>query len=110
MRPMMNRNGPRKQERPFEYLDLVRVHIIESAPASVAEHYQLSVRPDDQIIASYLHYHDSQNKKVLFLTLDRGAKIIANAANLESVEFDIEQFNKARRKEQNKQSKHSSSA
>ncbi len=91
----------------FRVLDLVRVNIIEPAPTSVAEQYQLSVRPDDQIIASYLHYRDSQNEKVLFLTLDRGAKIIANAANLESVEFDIDQFNKVRRKEQNKQGTYS---
>ncbi|GAA0345259.1 hypothetical protein GCM10008967_39610 [Bacillus carboniphilus] len=85
----------------FRALDIVDSKIIEVAPSSTFSQYNLSQnKPDDKIIASYLHLRDSKNEKILFLTLDRGAKLIAKTAGFETVGFDIEVFNKKRKKEQ----------
>lgn len=97
--------GKEQKRRSFEAreglraLDLVQATIMEPPPASIFGTYHLSQSPDDRIIANYLHYRDSKNGKILFLTLDRGAKLVAKSAGLETVEFDIDRFHKKRKRE-----------
>jgi len=43
--------------------------------------------PDDRIIASYLYEAEKNNKKIFFISEDRGARIIAREAGLETIDW-----------------------
>lgn len=74
--------------------------IIDMAPSSTHNTYNLSFSPDEKIIATYIHERDTNNKNIIFLTLDRGAKMIAKSKGLGVVEFDLEMFQKRRKSDQ----------
>lgn len=89
----------REAREAFHVLDETRATIVEPTPQEVFAKYDLSDSPEEQVIASYLHYRDSQDKKVLFLTLEEELLDIAKRVGLESAEFNIKKFIKQRERE-----------
>lgn len=81
-------------------MDYSESKIIDMAPSSTHKTYKLSYSPDEKIIATYIHERDLTNHKIIFLTLDRGAKMIAKSKGLDVVEFDLEMFQKRRKSDQ----------
>lgn len=98
--------SPDQKRRSFEAREGLRVmdvsnsKIIDLPPAATYETYHLSSSPDEKIIANYLHYRDQTGENVIFLTFDRGAKLLAKSKGLNVIDFDLEAFQNKRRADQ----------
>lgn len=91
----------RQAREGFTVLDDAKAKLVDPAPPEVFAKYNLSNSEVEKIIANYLHYRDSENKKVIFLTFDEEAQAIAKAAGLECANFDIRKFHRKRERELN---------
>lgn len=81
-----------KRRRGLEAMDKAGAVRVPTPSSSYMQGKKLGTSNDEKIIASYLQYGESGEGKVLYLTLDRGAKTIARSVNLPMVEFDITTF------------------
>jgi hypothetical protein len=93
----INREEERKQalvRRGLAALEKAKATIVETPTKEFFQKHNLSTkieRNDERVLASYLWLQE-QGEKVLFITLDRGAKIHGNSLGLTIPDYDIDKF------------------
>lgn len=60
----------------FDLLDTVKATIVKQAPEEVFTKNNLPKNEEGKNIANFLHYRDSKNKRVVFLTLNEQAQML----------------------------------
>lgn len=78
-----------KKRKGLAAMDDAKAIRIPEAPHSFLQSKQLGFSNDEKIIGSYFKHMEDTGENVVFLTLDRGAKMIARSIHLPHIDFDI---------------------
>lgn len=85
----------KKCRKGLEVMDTVHATIIPSVNNDYLKNKDLGFSNDERIVGSYLKYQEENpDKKLIFLSLDRGARTIARSYGLIVPEYDITEYNR----------------